>query len=184
MGNPLQRSIAFVGGLCQFLALIGCAAGSGGGGSTPPPPPPPTISILAVGAYYGQGSVLNLEYAIAGQGSFLLLLEGSGFTSTAVVEWNGSALPTQFAGSTNVDAPVPSALIASPRGSQHRCDRPRFRGHIFPVHFRHRLACGVERGGCGADYSGTGRHACEWRQPCLAFHQSNRALRSLSIQRN
>ncbi|MGO9643096.1 MAG: hypothetical protein ACLP1Y_17535, partial [Candidatus Acidiferrales bacterium] len=104
-------------GLLQCLALLGCAsgtAGGGGGGGGGGTPPPPAITIGGAVPYYGQSSPLNLSYAIAGQGSFQLLLAGSGFTQTSVVQWNGNALPTQFAGSQNVDASVPAALIATP----------------------------------------------------------------------
>jgi len=95
------------------LALGGCAGGAAAGGG-PPPPPPPTLTIKSVGAYYAGNSPLNLPYAIAGQGSFMLLVDGTGFTSSSVVEWNGSPLPTQFGDITDLADTASSALIATP----------------------------------------------------------------------
>ncbi len=95
------------------LALGGCAGGAAAGGG-PPPPPPPTLTIKSVGAYYAGNSPLKLPYAIAGQGSFMLLVDGTGFTSSSVVEWNGSPLPTQFGDVTDLAATASSALIATP----------------------------------------------------------------------
>ena len=53
-------------------------------------------------------------WVVAGVPRFLLGLEGTGFTSTSVVEWNGAALPTQFSGSANINATVASTLVAAP----------------------------------------------------------------------
>jgi hypothetical protein len=57
---------------------------------------------------------LNLPYAVARQASFLLLINGRGFTASSVVDWNGSPLPTNFGTSTDIVANVSSALIATP----------------------------------------------------------------------
>jgi hypothetical protein len=70
--------------------------------------------INSVGTWYGLGNPLNLAYAFAGQGSFLLLINGRGFTPTSVVEWNGSPLPTHFGATTDIAADVSSTLIAIP----------------------------------------------------------------------
>ena len=101
----------------MLLVLNGC-----GGGPTaadgPPPPPPPSVTVSYVSVYYGLSSPLDLPYAIAGQGSFQLLVAGTGFTQSSVVNWNGSALPTNCgcgAGTyTNTTASVPASLIAAP----------------------------------------------------------------------
>jgi hypothetical protein len=87
---------------CLFIALfIGC-------GATPPSP-----SIRTLAAYYGGASPLNSGYAIAGQGSFMLLVNGTGFTESSMVEWNGAPLPTHFGDGTDLTASVPRTLIAS-----------------------------------------------------------------------
>ncbi len=95
------------------LVLSGCGGGTPASNS-PPPPPPPSATISIVGAYYAQNSYISLPYAIAGQGAFQLLVNGAGFTSSSVVDWNGSPLPTQFGDSTDLAANVSSDLIAAP----------------------------------------------------------------------
>src|SRR6266571_5643051 len=100
--SPAKRRICLrrlaEGAMCaltgaMLLVLNGC-----GGGPTaadgPPPPPPPSVTVSYVSVYYGLSSPLDLPYAIAGQGSFQLLVAGTGFTQSSVVNWNGSALPT------------------------------------------------------------------------------------------
>lgn len=86
---------------------------AGGGGS--PPPPPPNIAITGLSAFYAGNHSLGGPYAIAGQDAFQLLVSGTGFTSSSVVEWNGNPLTTQ-GGSDGIDlaASVPSSLIAAP----------------------------------------------------------------------
>jgi len=44
----------------------------------------------------------------------MLLVNGTGFTQSSVAEWNGNALPTTFADSTDLTASVPSGLITAP----------------------------------------------------------------------
>lgn len=57
---------------------------------------------------------LTPPLAAAGGASFRLTIEGAGFATGAVVEWNGSGLTTSFYSSTQVTAAVPESLIASP----------------------------------------------------------------------
>jgi uncharacterized protein (TIGR03437 family) len=45
--------------------------------------------------------------------SLTLSVNGSGFQSGAIVQWNGFALPTNFVSSTRLTASVPAALLAS-----------------------------------------------------------------------
>jgi hypothetical protein len=97
-------------GMIQSLALSGCNGGMGGGS----PPPPPIISLRSVIANYPANSTLNLPFAIAGQGAFTLLVNGTGFSSSSVAEWNGSPLPTTPGDSTDMAASVSSSLIAAP----------------------------------------------------------------------
>ena len=80
--------------LVGTLALM--AACNGGGGGNSPSPPPPSITIKTVGAFYAGNNFLSGPFAIAGQGAFQLLVNGSGFSSSSIVNWNGSALPTMF----------------------------------------------------------------------------------------
>ena len=48
----------------------------------------------------------------AGAGTFILTVNGSGFISSDVVLWNGTALATTFISSTVLQATVPASLIA------------------------------------------------------------------------
>ena len=56
---------------------------------------------------------LNPSSATAGGAAFTLTVNGSGFVSGAVVQWNGSALSTTFVSSTQLTATVSSGLIAN-----------------------------------------------------------------------
>ena len=98
-------------GLLGFLFVSGCAGGSGGGGN---PPPPPEVTIKSISVYYANNSALSLPFAIAGQPGFQLLVNGTGFTNSAVVQWNGNALPTMFGDNTDLAASVSESLIAAP----------------------------------------------------------------------
>ena len=96
---------------------IGCGSGSSGGGTQPPPPPPPkTITLTNTAPYNtGSNSILGgINWVVAGVNGFTLLANGTGFTSASVIEWNGTALSTQFGSSINLAATVSSALVATP----------------------------------------------------------------------
>jgi len=97
-------------GLLGFLFVSGCAGGSGGGSDGPPP----TVTIKSISTYYANNAALSLPFAIAGQPGFQLLVNGTGFTNSAVVQWNGNALPTMFGDSTDLAATVSESLIAAP----------------------------------------------------------------------
>ena len=98
------------------LVLSGCAKtssssggggggnGGGGGGNT-------TLTLTNATPYQVPGGI---NWVVAGVGGFSLLTNGTGFTSTSVVEWNGSPLPTQFGTSINLAATVSSTLVATP----------------------------------------------------------------------
>jgi hypothetical protein len=107
-----ENGFAYVmGALLGVLALCGCATGSGGDGS---PPPPSSITIKSIGVFYSGSGFLSGTFAIAGQGDFSLLVNGTGFTSSAIVNWNGSPLPTMFGDSADLAATVSEAFIAAP----------------------------------------------------------------------
>ncbi|MCS6829969.1 MAG: hypothetical protein RMM08_01315 [Armatimonadota bacterium] len=54
----------------------------------------------------------------AGSGSFTLVVEGRGFRPNAIVQWDGSALPTTYISPTSVQADVPDWAVASPGTAQ------------------------------------------------------------------
>ncbi len=95
--------------LCGVILLVGSWAGTG-----TPSPSIPSLVIKSLSSFYPGKSSLNLPYAIAGQGSFTLLVSGAGFTTSSIVRWNGSSLPTTFGDSTDLVAEVSSSLIALP----------------------------------------------------------------------
>ena len=57
---------------------------------------------------------LSPSSATAGGAGFTLIVNGSNFAAGAVVNWNGTALPTTLVGSTVLNASVTANLIASP----------------------------------------------------------------------
>jgi hypothetical protein len=56
---------------------------------------------------------LSPNTATAGQAGFTLTVNGTGFVSGAVVQWNGTALSTTFVSATQLTAPVSATLIAT-----------------------------------------------------------------------
>jgi hypothetical protein len=75
--------------------------------------------LLAISAAWAQNPVpsisppLSPESLAPGGPSFVLTVNGSGFISTSVVEWNGMALPTTVVSRHQLKAVVPSPYIAS-----------------------------------------------------------------------
>jgi len=51
---------------------------------------------------------------VAGSAAFTLTVNGTGFSSGAVVQWNGAPLATNFVTAAQVTATIPANLIASP----------------------------------------------------------------------
>jgi hypothetical protein len=93
--------------LLAGLTVSRLLAGCGGGGYSAPPPssnPVPTITSL------------NPNSAVAGSAAFTLTVTGTNFLSASAVQWNGSARPTTFVSSTQVQAQISAADVA-PVGS-------------------------------------------------------------------
>ncbi len=82
-----------------LLLLTGCGGGSGG-----TQPPPPTITL----------TTLVPDHVNAGAGGTTLFADGGGFTSSSVVQWNGTPLPTTFGSDKILTASISSALVAQP----------------------------------------------------------------------
>jgi hypothetical protein len=57
---------------------------------------------------------LSPDSATAGGPAFTLTVNGTGFASSAVVEWNSTALTTTYVSSTQLTATVPASLISTP----------------------------------------------------------------------
>ncbi len=99
-------------GFLGILFVCGCAGGASGGGGGDGPPP--SVAIKSISVYYANNAALSLPFAIAGQPGFQLLVNGTGYTNSAVVQWNGNALPTLLGDSTDLAATVSDSLIAAP----------------------------------------------------------------------
>ncbi|HTY40971.1 MAG TPA: PQQ-dependent sugar dehydrogenase [Thermoanaerobaculia bacterium] len=68
----------------------------------PVPLPPPVVTIMVPST------------VIAGDPDFSVVVNGSGFVATSVVQWNGSARPTTFLSSNQLRATIAAADIATP----------------------------------------------------------------------
>ena len=91
--------------LCLVLVALACSAlGCGGGQTSSQQPPPPAITV----------GVLVPNYAVAGGTAFSLYVNGSGFTASSVVQWNGTPLSTTFGTNAILTASISSSLIANP----------------------------------------------------------------------
>ena len=58
-------------------------------------------------------SSLNPGSATAGSAGFVLTITGSGFNQTSTIQWNGNAISTTYLDSTQLNADIPSSLVAS-----------------------------------------------------------------------
>ncbi|MBZ5680021.1 MAG: hypothetical protein LAO24_07940 [Acidobacteriia bacterium] len=85
------------------LTLMASRCGGGQNGSQQPPPPP----AITVGA-------LVPSYTVAGGNDFNFFVNGSGFTTASVVQWNGTPVPTTFGTNAILTASVSTSLIATP----------------------------------------------------------------------
>lgn len=97
--------------LFVVMGLLGVVSACGGGGSSsppPPPPPPPTPSAVPLVA-----QPLVPDAAAPGGGGFTLTVNGSGFVSGSVVNWNGSTRTTHFVSSSQLTASITAADIAT-----------------------------------------------------------------------
>ena len=54
---------------------------------------------------------------VAGSDAFTLSVNGSGFTTNSVVQWNGASLKTTFVSAAQLTVPVPFSLVASPESA-------------------------------------------------------------------
>jgi outer membrane protein assembly factor BamB len=91
----------------SFILLGLIAVGCGGGKSsspTPPPPPPPSVIL----------TTLAPDTAVAGSADLIVTATGSGYTTSSVVKWNGTALATNYVSATSLTATIPVSDLATP----------------------------------------------------------------------
>ena len=72
-----------------------------------------TFSVTAAVTAAPALTTLSPASAMAGGAAFTLTVTGSNFGLLALVQWNGTALPTTFTSSTSLTAAVSASLIAS-----------------------------------------------------------------------
>jgi Bacterial pre-peptidase C-terminal domain len=86
-------------------ALVACGGGGASSSSTPPAPlasnPSPSVSSLSPNTI------------VATSGAFTLTVNGTGFVSASVVQWNGSHRPTTFVNATQLSAAISGADVAA-----------------------------------------------------------------------
>ena len=112
--EDLKRVRWFAGFLVTGLIMLVASGCGGSGGGTTIIVPPPTITLTSIAPYNASTYGTSPPWVAAGIQGFSLLANGTGFTSTSVMQWNGTALPTQFGASINLAATVTSALVAAP----------------------------------------------------------------------
>lgn len=95
---------------CILSCILGCGGNSGGVSGSHPPPP--TITLTLVGPY--NATLGGTNWVVAGVPTFTLVATGTGFTTSSVIQWNGSPLATQFGSSTGLAASVPNNQVAAP----------------------------------------------------------------------
>jgi hypothetical protein len=89
------------------LSTLGCGgAGSSIPSSPPSPPKPPSPQAITLTAFS--------DPVPAGSPGFMAIADGSGYTPTTAVFWNGSELSTSYQTSGILYAAVPAALVANP----------------------------------------------------------------------
>ena len=92
----------------SFILALGLLPGCGD--ETPPPPPDNPVPAV---------SSLSPDQIVFGGAEFTLTVNGSGFVSGSVVQWNGENRPTTFMGrSSRLEATISAADIASARTAE------------------------------------------------------------------
>ena len=115
--NGSVLSTSFIGG-SQLTASVSAAliATQGTASVTVQNPGGATSNALTFTITQSGGlslSSLSPNSTTAGGAAFTLTVNGSGFLSGAIVQWNGSALSTSFIGASQLTASVSASLVAS-----------------------------------------------------------------------
>jgi len=78
------------------------------------PGPPAQVSNAQPLAVVNTPVITSLDppAVVAGSGALTLAVEGTGFAAGSIVNWNGAALPTTFAGPTQLNATVSSNQVS------------------------------------------------------------------------
>jgi hypothetical protein len=123
VGDPALRLIRWgrngLAFITQSVNGVGKVFLVGGNFISPAPsfalPPPPTPIVPPTPAANAPTlASLNPSSAIAGSAAFTLTISGTRFDPAATAQFNGSALPTTFVSSTQLQAAVSAGEIATP----------------------------------------------------------------------
>ncbi len=110
--NSVRSTVPFfsfrhLGTLVSLLGVVsfaGCGGGSGSSGGGPPPPPQnPVPEIVS----------LSPNSANAGGAAFTLTITGNDFMSSSSIQWNGGTVTTTYSSSSQLQAQISAADIAS-----------------------------------------------------------------------
>jgi uncharacterized protein (TIGR03437 family) len=110
-------SVCTVSGVTVTLLAAGtCSITASQSGNSVYAPATPVTQTFPVSSATAPPVITGLSPAAAAAGgpAFTLTVGGTGFSSGAAVQWNGSALSTTFVSPTQLTASVPAGLIANP----------------------------------------------------------------------
>jgi len=78
----------------------------------------PNVVLVAddgsLACYPGQGAGGGICFAPSGSYQFGFSVDGTNFTSSSAIQWNGSAISTTYVSATEVDGSVPGSFLTSP----------------------------------------------------------------------
>jgi subtilisin family serine protease len=78
----------------------------------------PAITVTPASNPVPQVSSLSPSSAVVGQSAFTLTVNGSNFTSSSIVRWNGADRPTTYVSAGQLTAAIPAADVASLSSAQ------------------------------------------------------------------
>jgi Tol biopolymer transport system component len=107
----MERIVVVLLALTIGAGLTACGSGSA---ATPGPTPTPTPAPTPTPNPAPSVGSISPNAAPAGALAFTLTVNGSNFTSTSTVEWNGSSRTTTFVSNIKLQAHIMAADLASP----------------------------------------------------------------------
>lgn len=135
--NGAARPTTFVSST-QLSAQIGASdvASAGTVSVTVSNPGVATSTAATFTIVSGALTSVSPSFIAAGGPAFTLSLFGSGFASSSVAQWNGSARTTTFISTTELQAQITSADIAAPGSASITVSTPGTTGVVPPTPFR------------------------------------------------
>src|SRR5215471_8393567 len=128
--TPRTSLSILVAVLLWVAALAGCSGGSSPGGTTQDGPPPcgpgqtPPNPCPASPAPAPTLASITPSSMVAGGAAFMLTVDGSSFTASSVVDWNGAARPTTYVSAKQLTAAVSAADVSAAGTAQVTVSTP------------------------------------------------------------